>query len=141
MVSDYKKPLPAPDEITKPFWDAAAQHEFRLQYCEGCSRYIHPPQPSCPHCFRVELDWRPVSGRGTVATFAVVHHSGHIPGFGEKDVPYAVGLIDLEEQEALRFLSNIVDCDSSDVHIGMPVQAKFEDVTPEVTLVKFHPVA
>ena len=137
----YQKPLPFPDQVSQPFWDAARRHEFRLQYCEHCSRYIHPPKPCCPQCLGTKLDWRAVAGRGSVHTFAVVHHHGHIPGFEADDVPYVAALVDLEEQESLRFLSNVVDCDPSQVHVGMRVQAQFDDVTPEVTLVKFVPVS
>ena len=35
--------------------------------------------------------------------------------------------------------ANIVDCKPEEVKIGMPVEAVFADVTPEVTLVNFRP--
>lgn len=35
--------------------------------------------------------------------------------------------------------SNMVDCAIEDVKIGMPVEAVFEDVSEEITLVKFRP--
>ena len=36
-------------------------------------------------------------------------------------------------------LTNIVDCPPEQVKIGMPVEAVFEDVTPEVTLAQISP--
>ena len=36
-------------------------------------------------------------------------------------------------------ISNVVDCAPADVRIDMPLEAVFDDVTPEVTLVKFRP--
>ena len=37
--------------------------------------------------------------------------------------------------------ANLVDCDLDAVKIGMQVVATYSDVTPEVTLVNFRPVA
>ncbi len=138
MNGKYRKPLPEPDQVTLPFWEAAKRHEFRLQYCENCQRFVHPPKPVCSNCSRGErLDWRGVSGRGRVHTFGIVHHQG-IQGF-EDDVPYAAGLIELDEQSGLLFLSNIVNCDPDSVAVDMPVRAIFVDATDEIALIKFVP--
>ena len=77
----------------------------------------------------------PVSGRGTVHTFTVTSHAV-VPGF-QDEVPYAVGLIELEEQENLRVLSNIVQTPPDQIKVGMPVEVVFDDVTDKVTLAKF----
>jgi uncharacterized OB-fold protein len=53
-------------------------------------------------------------------------------------VPYVILIVELEEGP--RMTSNMVDCAIEDVKIGMPVQAVFEDVNDEITLVKFRPV-
>lgn len=37
-------------------------------------------------------------------------------------------------------MSNVIDVDVYDVHIGMEVEVVFDDVTDEVTLPKFKPV-
>jgi hypothetical protein len=36
-------------------------------------------------------------------------------------------------------ISNLVECDVESVSVDMPVEAVFDDVTPEWTLVKFKP--
>ena len=41
-------------------------------------------------------------------------------------VPYVVALVSIAEQEDVRLVSNIVNCDVDDVHIGMRVNALFE---------------
>ena len=79
----------------------------------------------------------PVSGRGTVFSYAVMHQVYH-PGFAA-EVPYAVVVVELAE--GARLVSNLVDCPLRDVTIGMPVEVVFEEVTPEVTLPKFRPAA
>ena len=45
----------------------------------------------------------------------------------------------VELDEGLKMLTNIVDCQPDEVKIGMPVEAVFEDVTPEVTLAEVSP--
>jgi hypothetical protein len=41
--------------------------------------------------------------------------------------------------EGPRMISNIVECDVTALEIDMPLEAVFDDVTPECTLVKFKP--
>ena len=52
-------------------------------------------------------------------------------------MPYVVAVVELEE--GVRMTTNIVDCAATDVHIGMEVEAVFEWVTDEYSLIKFHP--
>jgi len=58
-----------------------------------------------------------------------------------KDIPFVMAIVELEESPRVRLLSNIVGCAPEAVHIGMRVNAVYEDVTPEVTLFKFAPAA
>ena len=55
-------------------------------------------------------------------------------------VPYAVAMVALDEQEDVRIITNIVGCEPEDVHIGMPVEVVFEDITDELTLPQFKPI-
>ncbi|VFT05459.1 Predicted nucleic-acid-binding protein containing a Zn-ribbon [Pseudomonas aeruginosa] len=50
------------------------------------------------------------------------------PWNSELEVPYVIAIIELAEQEGLRFLSNVVDLDPLQVHIGMPVRVRFLNV-------------
>jgi len=54
------------------------------------------------------------------------------------DPPYVVALIELEE--GVKMMSNVIDVDVNDVHVGMEVEVVYDDVTDEVTLPKFKPV-
>jgi uncharacterized OB-fold protein len=60
----------------------------------------------------------------------------YFKGF-EDDLPYTVVLIKLREGPFL--YSNLVGVDDAQIKIGMPVTAVFDDVTPEVTLIRFRP--
>jgi uncharacterized OB-fold protein len=73
-----------------------------------------------------------VSGRGVVHSFTVTHFP--LPGF---EPPFAVVLVELEEQQGLRMVSNLVDVAPDQVTIGMPVEVTFEKVADDVTLPLF----
>lgn len=132
----YEKPLPVIDIETRPFWEAAKAHRLMLQQCGGCKKYIHYPRALCPYCHGDELEWKDVSGEGTIHTFTVARRPAG-PTFKE-DVPYVIALIDLKEGP--RMMSNIVTDDVDAVKIGQAVQVFFDDVSEEVTLPKFKVV-
>lgn len=131
------KPLPRPANraLTRPFWEAAKRHELVMQRCNTCSNWIFYPREQCPHCFSQNLGWAPVSGRGRVYAFTIVHQPGN-PAFAA-DAPYVFATIQLDE--GIRMVSNVVGIDPHEVRIDMPVVATFDDVSPEWTLVKFRP--
>jgi uncharacterized OB-fold protein len=129
------KPLPSPTPISQPFWDAAKQHRLSLQQCQSCKGYIFYPRPICSHCGSADLKWTDVSGRATLYSFTVARRPT-MRAF-EPDVPYVIAIVDLEEGP--RMTSNIVECSIEDVRIGMALEAMFDDVSDEITLVKFRP--
>lgn len=81
------------------------------------------------------LEWRPVSGRATVYSFTIVRRTTSKAFVN--DVPYVVAIVELAEGP--RLTTNIVDCAPEVVRCGMPVVARYDDVTSNVTLVKFRP--
>ena len=132
----YEKPLPVVDAESQPFWDAAKAHKLVIQQCTGCNQFIFYPRAVCPHCFGDALEWRDVSGEGTIHSFTVARRPAG-PAFKD-DVPYVIALIDLKE--GARMMSNIVTGDVDSVKIGQGVKVVFEDVTGEITLPKFKVV-
>jgi uncharacterized OB-fold protein len=49
-----------------------------------------------------------------------------------------IAIVEIEEEPAVRLTTNIVGCSPDDVHIGMPVQATFEQYD-DVWLPVFQP--
>lgn len=131
----YHKPLPQPSPTSLPFWAAAKRHALALQRCASCEKFVFYPRTICPHCGAEDLVWQEASGRGSVYSFTVARRPTMRPF--EPDVPYVIAIVELEEGP--RMTTNIVGCSPEAVHVGMAVQAAFDDVTPEVTLVKFQP--
>ncbi len=91
----------------------------------------------CPQCTALDYDWAPVSWRGTVYTFTIVHRPT-LPAFGA-GVPYNVAVVQLDEGPHV--VSNIVGCRNDEIAIGMAVHVEFEDLTETVSIPKFRPVA
>ena len=134
MTDRPAKPLPqiAPDMA--PFFEAARRRALVVQQCERCGTLRFPARAICSRCLGRDARWVPVSGRGAIFSFAVMHQAMH-PGFAA-ELPYPVVVVQLDEGP--RLLSNLVDCPLPEVRIGLPVEVVFEALTPEITLPKFR---
>lgn len=130
-----QKPLPEPSPLSEPFWRGLREREVRVQRCAECGRYVFYPRALCPHCLSERLDWVRASGRGRVYSYTVVRRAMH-PAF-QPEVPYVFAIIELEE--GVRLASNVVNCRPEDVRVDMRVKAVYDDVTSEITLLKFEP--
>ncbi len=136
-AAGYRKPLPDPSPASRPFWEGTKLHELRIQRCPQCRRHIFYPRSLCPFCLSEKLEWVTASGRGNVHSYTVVRRAPS-PAFQE-DVPYVLAIVALEEGP--RLTTNIVNCSPHDVRVEMPVQATYDDVTANMTLLKFEPLA
>jgi len=131
-MSHPDPPLPSPDALTAPFWDACRRGSLEVSACSDCGRLFLPPGPCCPGCWSTDLTSRPVSGRGRVASFVVYRRTYHpaIPA------PYVVALVELDEGP--RLISNIVGCEPEEVAIDMPVRVRFDEAG-DFVLPRFAP--
>ena len=114
--------LPRVTAANEHFWRGGEHGELRFLRCGACRTYVHPPAPICGECRGKDLAVEAVSGRATVHTFTLNHQ----PWVPSPDHPYAIAIVEVEEQEGLRLMTNVVHCDPEEVHIGMPVQVLFE---------------
>ncbi len=104
---------PGPDAVYAQY---LAAHEFRIQHCRSCSRYVFYPRLVCSHCGSIELDWVAAGGCGTVHAVSIVNRSADRGG------PYNVVLVDLSEGP--RMMARVDGVANDAVHIGMAVQAR-----------------
>ena len=126
--------LPDPDDETRFYWEAAAREELQILRCGQCRFYVHYPRAECPQCRSKDLAPERVSGRGTVYSYTITHRE--VPG---KATPFALVLVELEEQRGLRVLANLVDCPMDHARVGLPVEVTFEDIGGGITLPQFRP--
>lgn len=132
-MAAVSKPIPSITRDLGEFFAGAKRGQLMVQKCDGCGAMRFPAQEMCSHCYSTRSKWVPVSGRGEIYSFNIMHQVYH-PAFAA-EVPYAVVVVQLEEGP--RMLSNLVGVKPHEIRCGMPVEVVFEKMTDEVTLPKF----
>lgn len=120
------RPVPQLTPANEWYWTSGRDGTLRIQRCDDCQQYVHPPVPICPECRSRSWTGTPVSGRATVIGFTVTHQQW-LPGF---EPPYVVAEVVIEEDRSVRLTTNIVGCEPDTVHVGMDVEVRFEDQGP-----------
>jgi uncharacterized protein len=133
-----EKPVPVADDLSQPFWEAAKGRRPVAQRCAECGYYNHPPRLVCDRCSSQRLEFTPVSGRGTIYSFTVMHQPS-VAGF-EGEVPYINIVVELEQQPMLFMVSNLPYAELGKVRIGGRVEVWFEERGPDLVLAQFRPV-
>ena len=139
-MASPRRPRPAADPLTKPFWDSAHRHVLAVQRCGACAVYQHPPQLRCHHCGSTSrLGYEPVSGSARVVSWTRVCQ-GLVAGF--EDVgPYVNVVVELVEQPGLFMVTDHPGADPAffdRLRTGAPMQVRFEEVEPGLTLPQFR---
>ncbi len=116
--------LPALNADNRAFWQGGEHGQLLIHKCNGCTRFFHPPGPICPRCASLDVSPCAVSGKGKVLSYTLNYQQWS----SDLEVPYVVAIIELAEQEGLRFVSNVVGMDPQRVYIDMPVQISFLNV-------------
>lgn len=127
----YLRPLPHPTATSRPFWEGCEQGRLLYQQAEDGAA-IFPPQDFAPGSLG-RLKWVASSGNGAVYSFTVVCRP-QTPAF---DVPYIVAIVELDEGYAM--LTNLVNCEPEEAHVGQRVKVRFERQNDLITLPFFEP--
>ncbi len=123
------KPIPVPDELTKPFWDACNEKRLVVQNCTACNKLQYPPQARCTTCRSdAHIEWKQVQGRGHILEYIVIYDSRIKPL--QQDQPINFAVITLDEDPGLNFLSNLPGTPVDQVPVGAPVEVVFEPAGP-----------
>ncbi len=100
MIPGLERPIPVPNELTKPFWDAANEKKLVVQNCAGCNLNHYPPKQQCNNCdSTAPLQWKEVEGKGHIDVFFVIRDS-RIRGFKSAQ-PINFAVITLDEDPGL----------------------------------------
>jgi uncharacterized OB-fold protein len=101
-----------------PFWEATRRKKLVIQYCKATKKYQHFPRPvSIFTGRRRDIEWREVSGRGTVFSFTIAHR-GPPPFHGVE--PYAIASVTLDV--GVNVIACVVNCTGEQLKIGMNVK-------------------
>ena len=131
---DYQLPIPVADEASEPFYAGAKEGRLMLLRCSQCGRHRLPGRGRCADCWSEQSEWVQSSGRGKLYSFGIMHQKYH-PAFAEV-TPYNYALVELDEGP--RLITNIVDCPNEELRTDMPVEAVFDAVSEETTLIRFR---
>ena len=112
---------PPLDQLNREFWTAGARNELRITRCVDCCRWVFPLSGRCAQCGGSTV-YETTSGRGTVFSYTTNAH----PYNPAVPLPYNISIVELVDQQDLRFTTNVLGCPPEDLHIGMPVSVAFE---------------
>ena len=133
--SDVTRPIPVPDQYTKPFWDAAKREVLELQRCQSCGHFQHPPYPTCLNCMSIDLKFEPVGGRGAIYAYTYMYHTGD-KRFASA-VPYASIVVELDDAPGALMAANLLGVPHTEAKVGRRVEVVFEPLNDEITLPQF----
>lgn len=130
------RPLPVPTPLTRPFWDALAERKIRIQYSPSLGEYIFYPRPLAPRTLADDLQWREISGAGTLYSYTVATRppAAHFASAGE------MILAIVQWDEGPKFSTEIINTDPGELEIGMRVRPVFCDHPEgEITMLRYEP--
>jgi uncharacterized protein len=123
--SKVARPIPVPNERTKPFWDAAKRGVLELQRCQSCGHFQHPPYATCTQCVSTDLKFEPVRGAGAIYAYTIMYHTGD-----KRFASAAPGAL---------MAGNLLDAEYTDAKVGRRVEIVFEKLNDDITLPQFRP--
>ena len=128
------RPLPVPTSISRPFWEAAREHRLVIQYDPDTDAYQFYPRAISVATGKRNLEWREVSGKGTLYSFTDIHVAP--PGF-EDLAPYMIGVIELDE--GVRMMTPLQGITMEDAKLGMRMRVCWQKLSDEITYPAFEP--
>ena len=137
-MSDWSKvtrPVPVPNEWTRPFWEAARRGSLELQRCQSCRSFQHPPYATCVKCVSVDLKFEPVRGVGSIYAYTIMYHSGD-KRFAPA-VPYASIIVELDDAPGALMAGNLLGVPYTEAKVGRRVEVVFEKLNDDITLPQF----
>ena len=138
-MSDWSKvtrPIPVPNEWTRPFWDAAKRAALELQRCQSCGHFQHPPYATCTQCVSTDLKFEAVRGEGAIYAYTIMYHTGD-KRFASA-VPYASIIVELDDAPGALMAGNLLDAEYTEAKVGRRVEVVFEKLNDDITLPQFR---
>lgn len=122
------KVIGKPDDLNlELFQTIVSSGQMRLQRCDRCSRYSHPPRMYCGNCFSGDYSYPEISGAGSVYSYTISHHTAE-PAW-QDELPYLTVVVELDEGP--RVVGAATLADPATVRIGQRVHVVPEKRTDD----------
>lgn len=79
--------------VTRPFFDALAEHRLVTTRCRRCAYLTFPPKGVCPRCWSEEVAFEEIPPTGVLRSFTEVWAA---PARFADEAPYVLGIVDLD---------------------------------------------
>ena len=133
------EPVPAPDGLDAPYWEATRRHELVAQRCKSCRGWQWAAEWICHRCHSFELGFEPVPGPAVLFSWERAWHPVH-PALADA-CPYVVVLAEFPDADGIRMPGNLLGDPHAPVEIGAllsPVFEDHDDAEPPFTLVQWR---
>ncbi len=130
-------PMPTPIDRTQPFWDGLREGRVRIQYSPSSDQWVFYPRSHAPLTLADDLEWRDISGEGTLYTYTIARRPT-APDFAGQE-PQIIAVVELDEGP--RLTSTLVNVAETAITIGMRVRPVFDHISDaDTTLLRYAPV-
>jgi hypothetical protein len=115
------------------FANDLAEGKIMSTSCKKCGKKYYPPRADCCACMSSEMEWEPLNGEGTLATFTRIHvppehfaiRQPLMPFSSVQFAPCPIGII--EVGGSLRIMGWMPKIDLKKIKVGMKLKA-----TPQI---------
>lgn len=113
-------------QVPRHWREIPQRYRLEADKCKKCSNILFPGRMVCPKCGSEEFEVFQLSGKGRLITYTVIRIAPE--GFTDI-VPYAIGLIEMEEGP--KIMAQIVDCDPNNLKTGDKLVFQFRKIREE----------
>jgi len=138
LLLDFYALQEAKQTRVSPFFDALREGRLTTTRCPKDGVLLWPPRAVCPACHSEELEWTDLPRSGRLYAFSAVLMGA--PLGMEADVPFVVGLVDLDGV-AMRIFGRVVGAPWDACRIGERVEFEPFDLPDGRVFYRFRVVA
>lgn len=124
------KPMPNPTHTSAPYWKALQENRLSVPQCKSCGHWVFFPRRHCDRCWSQDLEWKEVSGAGTLYTYTLARIPT-LPDFAD-EMPQKLAVVELDE--GCRINTTLVGLEEAEIKIGMRVKPVFDKVSEDGTV-------
>lgn len=105
---------------------ALADERLVINRCRSCHTWIYPHRPLCPECLSWDVRPEEVSGLGRIHLFTLIMQLRDPQAMIAE--PVVTAAVELVEQDGLRYLARVVNCDPQAIVHDMPVRLTWIEI-------------